>query len=181
MDSKAKAQSALWDAIHDFASDRHGGASQGSGRIEIAIEAFLDEAKREAKDPRYPDHCYRCERPCRYAGEDPENGAQRCQSCLDEIALRARVEELETAERTYLATIEAVQQRVEELEARLESLADQKDTEVMIQKKYMRERDAYRNCWLDARRALDEGHPVLSGVSERIARKHFPLPGKREN
>lgn len=41
-----------------------------------------------------PDHCYRCEKPCKYAGEDPSNGAQRCASCLLGIA-RERIAELE--------------------------------------------------------------------------------------
>lgn len=41
-----------------------------------------------------PDHCYRCERPCKYAGEDPSNGAQRCGTCLYELALD-RIDELE--------------------------------------------------------------------------------------
>lgn len=30
----------------------------------------------------FPDHCYRCEKPCLYAGSEADTGAQRCADCL---------------------------------------------------------------------------------------------------
>lgn len=40
---------------------------------------------REQISEHLPDHCYRCEKPCKYAGQDPSNGAERCAQCLLEI------------------------------------------------------------------------------------------------
>jgi len=40
-----------------------------------------------------PDHCYRCERPCRYAGTEEKTGAARCAECLLSDAL-AEIERL---------------------------------------------------------------------------------------
>jgi len=49
-----------------------------------------------------PNHCYSCESPCKYAGKDPSNGAQRCAECLLMIE-KARAETAE-AERNFLVT-----------------------------------------------------------------------------
>ncbi len=50
-----------------------------------AAEAKLVENRNEL-EALLPDHCYGCEKPCRYAGADPKTGAQRCATCLLEIA-----------------------------------------------------------------------------------------------
>ena len=62
-------------------------------------EKALDEleAARERIAEILPDHCYRCEKPCKYAGQEAKTGAARCAPCLLEDA-RERIEELEKSE-----------------------------------------------------------------------------------
>lgn len=61
-------------------------------------ELVAQEARVARIDALWPDHCYSCERPCKYHGQSKLNGAQRCKQCLmierlqRDAALRAKIE-----------------------------------------------------------------------------------------
>lgn len=94
---------------------------------EIAIEELRDWVGRERDikrgpvtlDPRWPDHCRMCERPCVFGGEDPRSGAQRCVNCLDSIKAQEDNETLMKELALRKDAEKALVARVQELEAEL--------------------------------------------------------------
>lgn len=136
-------------------------------------------AEKERRDERWPDHCYKCERPCVYAGSDRDVGALRCAECLEIDTLTAENErrglDLSTAERSIRESTELIVEqrtRAEQAEAERDSLLDiGQDRDVLLNHIAALESDT--GPWRTWQSPDENGKPVkvvaLTQAKARIA------------